>query len=436
MHYPLLSEKKVKGTALLNISALTHKKSFIGNSWNYTGTIIHFTPKDSSLAEETYIPTIVYLADQAGINRPLANCSYCLEGHLKKSNNKYIFYPEKNAPWYPLSDSWSFAEWRFKAKQAVKNYIQQKIHSEPSRSFLAGITTGDFENRLLSFEFSRFGLQHIMAISGFHFAIVATILSFILSLIIERRAVLIILMTLMTLYFLFLGNAPSIIRAWISCLITFAALLLEKVPSGLNSLGIGLLAVLILEPEMVHHLGFQFSFIVTAAILLFYSPIDHYLQFIFSKKTLSVVIEMNTLNQYGFIILALFRQALALSIAVNLAALPITLYYFQKFPLMGLIYNFFFPWMVSLSMLLLIVGFSLDLINFHLGNAIHRLNEIFTQFVLDYTYALPRSLDLYVQMNLHQNIVIIFLSIYFLAGIYLKHHLQKNSNSLSEVTYI
>ena len=145
--------------------------------------------------------------------RPLANCAYHLTGRLKKATNgNYIFYPEKNQPWYPLSGTWSLAEWRFRIKQEVNNYIKRKISNEPSRSFLAGITTGDFENRLLSFEFSRFGLQHIMAISGFHFSILAGILGFFISLLMGRKIALFVVMLLMTLYFLFLGHAPSVIQ--------------------------------------------------------------------------------------------------------------------------------------------------------------------------------------------------------------------------------
>lgn len=426
VRHPNLPEEGIKGSALLNISALTHKNSSMGKSWNYSGKILHFVPQDTSLEEIMNVPVTACLPDNESTQRPLADCSYLLKGRLKKTKNgTYIFYPEKNQPWYPLLATWSPAEWRFRAKQAANNYIMLKIPNEPSRSFLAGIATGEFENRLLSYEFSRFGLQHIMAISGFHFSIVAGILSFLLSLIAGRKIALIALMILMTLYFLFLGNAPSITRAWISCMIAFAAFLFEKPPSGLNSLGIGLFAVLIMDPEMAHHIGFQFSFTVTAAILLLYSPVDSCLQAIFPKKTLNTIIEMNSINQHGFIILGLFRQALALTIAVNLAALPITLSYFQKFPLMSVIYNFFFPWMVSISMLLLIGGLSFDLVSSDIGNLFHRVNEHFSQFVLDYTYTLPRSIDINLNLTLNQEAAVIFLGLYFSAGIYLRHFLQK-----------
>jgi competence protein ComEC len=420
VRHPSLPEKGMNGSALLDIAALTHKNTSYGNSWNYQGKILRFVSSGTSEEIMGNIPVTACLPDQESLKRPHANCTYLMEGKLKRTKmGKYIFYPKKNYPWQSIGGSWSPAEWRYQAKQAVNDYIKHKISREPVSSFLTGIATGDFENRLLSFEFSRFGLQHIMAISGFHFTIVASILGFLFSLLVGRKVALISLMILMTLYFLFLGSAPSVIRAWVSCMLAFSAFLVERPSSGLNALGVGLLAALIWDPELVHHIGFQFSFVATAAILIFYSPFDAYLQILFPKRRWSTLIDMNGINQHGFIVLSLFRQALALSLAVNLAALPITFYYFQKFPLMSILYNLFFPGMVSLSMLLLIAGFIGDLFTPYLGNLFHYINENFTQFVLDYTHALPRQLDIYFNASLSQEIVIVYLTLYFCTGMYL-----------------
>lgn len=427
VNHPNFQDQESQGTALFHITALTNSSSFIGKSWNYSGKMIYFEPENSEFLPHMNIPATVVLA-QTSIKRPLADGNYLLRGQLKKTKNgQYIFFPEKNSPWKLLSSSWSLAEWRFKAKQKVNQYLMQKYPNEPSGNFLAGIVTGEFENRLLSFEFSRFGLQHIMAISGFHFSIVAGILGFILSCFAGRKLALMILMLFMTAYFIFLGTAPSIMRAWMSCIIAFSGFLFEKQPSSLNSLGAGLLVVLIFDPEMARHIGFQFSFAVTAGILLLYSPIDSCLQTIMPKKTLSTVIKMNSLNQHGFIIFILFRQALALTIAVNLVAIPITLYYFQKFPVLSLVYNLFFPLMVSISMLLLIFGLSFDVICQFIGNIFHRVNEYFTHFVLDYTYHMPRYVDVSLNLSISSETIVVFLSCYFTFAIYIQNKTLKTN---------
>lgn len=429
VRYPELPERGLQGTAILNISSLSLKNTAMGSHWNYSGKLLRFIPEDKINEAYFNIPVTVSLPVKELTQKPYANSSYLLKGKLKKTERgRYLFTPAKNEPWRSINNTWSLAEWRFEMKEIAKKYIIKKIHREPARSFLAGIATGDFENRLLSFEFSRFGLQHIMAISGFHFSIVAAILSFFISFLLGRKTATILLMILMSLYFIFLGNAPSIVRAWISCMVGFAALIFKKQTSGLNALGIGLLVVLIANPEMAFHMGFQFSFIATAAILLFFPFFDYTLQFIFPKKSWSSLIKMNSLNRHGYLVIIFFRQAIALTLAVNLIALPLTLFYFQRFPLMGLLYNFFFPLMVSFVMLLFIISMCFDVFLPSFGDRLHHFNETITQFTLDYTYGLPHSLDVYFTTSLSQDAIVLFLVIYFGMGIYLTHFLRKQAN--------
>lgn len=437
MSYPDIPEQGIKGVAKVHLHAVSRKTNTFGKNWHYNAKVEHFIPEDSVYPTLRSIPVTIRIPDHKGSHRPLANSSYEIHGKLSKTKNgNYFLQPEKKLPWLPLSDSWSPVELRFNLKQTVNQYIKLRFQSESTGSFLAGIATGEFENRLLSFEFSRFGLQHIMAISGFHFAIVAGILSFCLSAFMPKKISLTLLIVFMTMYFIFLGSAPSIVRAWVSCILVFAALLFERTPLGLNSLGVGLLVVLIIDPALAYHIGFQFSFLVTASILLFYAPLDYYLQKVLHKRRLSVVIEMNSLNQYGFIILALFRQALALMLAVNLAAVPLTLYFFNKFPLLSIIYNFFIPWMVSIAMLLLIGGLIFDLINSHIGGIFHLMNEYFTEFMLDYTYYLPRSVDIKVHLAIHKEWLLMFLGIYFLIGIYLRYDLKNKREITTDFIYL
>lgn len=416
--YPDIPEKGLEGIAFFNPTILIQKSSSIGKQWNFRGRLTSFQSSEDNLQLQN-IPIVINLPNTPKIRRPPANKAYQIKGRLKKLKNTYVLIPSKEHPWEALKNSWSFTELRFQMKKRVSNYIAKSIKNEPSKGFLVGISTGDFENRFLSFELGRFGLQHIMAISGFHFAIVASILSFFLSPFIGQKLSCILLMLLLTLYFLFLGNSPSIIRAWISCMLGYCAFLLEKRSSGLNSLGIGLLVVLIIDPHMANSIGFQFSFAVTTAILLLFAPFDHLLQTIFPKRFLGTVIEMNTINQYGFIALVLIRQALALCMAVNAVALPMTLFYFGKFPLMSILYNFFFPWLVSLSMFFLLIGMLLDLVHIPFAHWMHSFNASYTEFVLNYAHKMPHSIDVHLNLTITAEFLIIYLTILFIAGIHL-----------------
>ncbi|HRD55049.1 MAG TPA: ComEC/Rec2 family competence protein, partial [Parachlamydiaceae bacterium] len=163
--------------------------------------------------------------------------------------------------------------------------------------------------------------------------------------------------------------------------------LIERPFKAINSMGCALIAVLLIEPLAINQLGFQFSFAVTFSILIFSKKTDEALQIIFRKRFLKNSLKINTLNQYGLVLLGFIREAFALSIAVNLAALPLTLYHFGQFPLLSILYNFFFPFMASISMLLLLIGFLLPF------SFIDSINTHFTKFLLEFAYDMPQTAD-------------------------------------------
>lgn len=236
-------------------------------------------------------------------------------------------------------------------------------------------------------------------------------------------------------YFLFLGWAPSITRAWITILIALLGLLLEKRSFALNSLGVALLVTLFLDPFCCQQIGFQFSFIVTASILLFHSASKFLVEQIWKKRPLSQMVEMSSLDQHGYYILSLLREAFALAISVNLTAFPIALFYFNKFPLMSLVYNLFFPFMVSISMLLLLLGilFSWSF----LGYVFHAINNRYTEFMLNFTYNLPTSWDITWRISSFPLwLLTLYLCLIFSAGILCRHYLESKKREVEDFVFI
>lgn len=415
---PHLPEEGVSGTAIFQVDSLSSTTTHIGKQWIYKGTIVRFESKDQSVVYKG-LPAKIVISQKEEIRRPPADTSYKVDGILKEgAPGNYLLKVKGDSPWHPVEGRFGLAEYRYLAKIAVGEYIQNHIKDPRNATFLTGIATGDFDDRLMRYEFSRFGLQHIMAISGFHFAIIAGILSMLLSLFFSLRKTFLILIVLLSSYFVFLGAGPSIMRAWITILIALLGFIAERKGSGLNSLGIALLAVVLYDPLVISGIGFQFSFATTAAILLLYGVLEPFSQKLFLKRRLSVMIRMSSLEQHIYFILATFRQAIALAVAVNLVALPMTLYYFQQFPIMSLLYNLFFPFMVSISMLLLIVGVLLSTF----GNAVHALNDMYTRFVLNFTYNAPPAMDyMWTTGEVSTELLIIYLSVVFFAAIGLRH---------------
>lgn len=424
IQFPEIPEgKEIIGTATFEINQLAMATQHLGKFANYKGRISTFYVNGKLVAKN--IPTNIKLSDRCIL--PLANRAYQIEGNLSAiSPHTFILRPNRDLPWMPLSWTWSSAAFRQRLKQSVSNYIHEHVKDKRSADFLSGIATGEFEDRMISQELGRFGLQHIMAISGFHFAIVAVMLGLFLRLIFGKRTSIIMLIGFITLYFIFLGCGPSILRAWITCMIALCSFLLERKSMALNTLGLALLGILGFDPLLSENMGFQFSFACTGAILLLFQPCDDLMKKVFYVRPLTISSKMSLFNQHLYCVLCFCREAFALGIAVNLVALPMTLFYFHKFPWMGLAYNLFFPFMVSIAMLLLMLGMLTAFIP-PLSDMIHSFNNNFTAFMLNYAYQLPTNFDfLWRSDSFSIELIILQLCIFFIAGIYYKTYAENS----------
>ena len=411
-----LNSEKV-GVAEIEISSISRTTTPFGKTWLYKANLFNFSIDGQLIARN--IPIRITQPDSSRSDRPVTSYKYRIYGRLKiLANGKYGFVPN-NIKWEPIAHSYNFADWRFQAKSSLQRHIDESIGNRHVASVLGGIATGSFDDMQLSNELSRFGLQHLMAISGLHFSILASLLGIGLCLIFSSRITSILTIILLSAYFIFLGNSPSVMRAWITLSIGLFGILTSKRSQALNSLGFAILVIVLYDPLSISEIGFQFSFIITASILIWFSPLDHLMQKIFMKRPLSQMVTYDWIDQHAYCILCFLRQALALTLAVNLAALPLTLYYFQKFPLMSLIYNLFFPFTVSLSMLLLLLAVMTAPIIPILSTLFHNINDQYTQFLLNLAFNLPVDFD----FNLYTEpfpgeFVLYYLLILFTLGIY------------------
>lgn len=435
-----LPEQGSTGTARFNIASVTQKRTAFGNAYLYQGKLHSFVPDSPEEENHSHgIPLTIQLTAKEGMERPPATHEYLIHGSLRVAgDHRYSLSPNKDEPWIPLrSKSWGFSEKRFQYKLQVKNYIHEKIFHPQAASFLSGIATGDFDDRSLQHEFGRFGLQHILAISGFHFGMIAGTLGFLLRFILSRSKAFVVLITMMTLYFLFLGITGSIIRSWITICVVLLGYLINKKSDSLNTLGLAFMAIFIIDPLLCRSLGFQLSFMCTASILFFFSPCDMILQQMWQKRHLSFVVRMNKFNQHGFICLTIVRQIIALTIAVHITAIPLTLFYFSKFPLLGLIYNLFFPFLVSISMLFLLVAFLFDLFIPMIGSVIHAFNSHYSQTMINLTFNMPKSLDIYIRAyEIPSSFMVMYFCFLLWVGIALTHYVENKQLERQDFVFL
>lgn len=425
------------GSIEFEIQSLSTSKTHFGKFWVYKGRIRKFYPDSKNPTEEgENIPCHLTLPFRLDWDRPMANKSYLIRGKLQKLGN-YIFFMNKEEPWIPLADTWSLAEFRYAAKNKLAHKIRDYIEDQQPATFLTGMATGEFDDRQMLFEFGRFGLQHIMAISGFHFSIVSAVLGMVLSLIFSKRTSILFLIFVLSFYFLFLGDNPSIMRAWVTVLIALAGFVIEKRHSGMNSLGIAMLVILIYNPLLCLNIGFQFSFLATGGILLLFHGFDLFLQHIFPKRALSQMILMDRVNQHGYFILSCCRQGLALTLAVNLISIPLVLHYFHKFSVMSLLYNLFFPFMVSISLFFLIMGGCISLILPSLGELVHQLNNYYTRFILNYTYNIPSTLDIIWRVESYPTALLVLqLCLIFYLGMWMEQKAEERREERQDFAFL
>lgn len=173
-------------------------------------------------------------------------------------------------------------------------------------------------------DFSRAGVRHILALSGFHISILYVILEMIFLIRISkhkwRKRLPILIVIILWLYAFIAGMSPSLVRAVIMCTIfTIGKLHTDKLLS-FRVLFISAIVMLLYEPLLIFHVGFQLSYLSMIGILLIGVPLCHLYN--------------------GYTIIDRFVWCtLSISLTCSLFTLPLVAYTFGNIPLLGLFTN-------------------------------------------------------------------------------------------------
>lgn len=275
-------------------------------------------------------------------------CLQISESHVKMKMDR-IFSIEKKH---------NLVELRYLYKNQFNHFLHQHIQDYWIYTFLSALLTGDMNENLLKYAFGKTGLQHVMAISGSHFILLALFFSFFLNFFFRPNLKNTILIILMNLYFLFVGPTPSVERAYIMIQIALFCEIYQKKYFALQGLGISLILLLIYSPLNLCDLGFQLSYLSTFALLLFFPSFKER----FSRERSNNASQQMEMRKKTWPGLKISQESLALMCAVNLLLIPVLLYLFHKFSLFSLVYNLFIPFLVGVLMLICLFILSLDFI--------------------------------------------------------------------------
>ncbi len=230
------------------------------------------------------------------------------------------------------------------ARDGISLLIDQTNRGE-SRHVLKALITGDRSQitPTLRDAFNRAGVGHLLAISGLHIGIVATVsfmlFSWILSYIkfflwqgwVKKGAAILSLFPVLA-YGMIAGMSPSTQRAVIMVFMFLMTFLFEREQDSLNTLAIAAMAILMVSPPSLFSISFQLSFSAVLAIICGISKLRNKTEPGSQKENRS----------YARSLAGKLFTFLSVSFFAIMGTLPLVLYYFNQVSLVGLLTNLIF----------------------------------------------------------------------------------------------
>ncbi len=346
----------------------------------YKGTISRFTC-DGKIFKN--IKAGMFLSKKIK-GRPAAACDYMISGCLKIKRGRAYFKPCGHMQQVP--HTYSLAEWRYGLQKKVKKHLRSKLPNHNAQDFLIALLCGDLTNDELRFCFNKTGLQHILAVSGMHFGILLLICKLFLRFFRNKTM---LLLPLCVFYLLFIGAAPPIFRAFIMIFLSLFAEIIGRRNLAPNALGAALLLTVLLSPTQLFSAAFQLSFLASAALLIILPCVEELLGHVLKKRVSKAGFFLP--SRIGYMIMIPLKSALALTLTINLALLPLIFWHFGQFSLLSIPYNLFFPLLTVAALFLLMAALVLDVIAPPVGSLLHLINSGYTGAILKIVQNAPKA---------------------------------------------
>lgn len=229
---------------------------------------------------------------------------------------------------------------------AVKNKFSAKIKAlipAPEAGLLEGLIIGGSGNlsKEIQAGFSRTGMTHIVAVSGYNITIVAEYLMLLgLFLGLWRRQAFWFALIGIWIFILMTGFPASAIRAGVMGTLLLYAMKNGRLANAGNAIVFAAAVMLLWNPLLLRYdVGFQLSFLATIGIVYFYPLFEKY----FGEK----------LKKYP-VIFSFIAEILFMSLSAQIFVLPIILFNFQTLSLVSPVTNILVLPILPITML---VGF-------------------------------------------------------------------------------
>jgi len=317
------------------------------NRQSATGRLLVTVPKDS-LAKQLHAGDVLIIADNPQpIAASLNPYQFDYAAYMKKQDvfhqlrlkNNYILAGQQKGFNYHIEHLRntlisSFNIHHYPAQ--IQNLINTLLFGQ--RQDMDKDTTTSYTNA---------GVVHILAISGLHFTLLFIGLNWLLAPLKRAKHIgyaghFISIMALMWLFAFITGLSASVVRAVVMLSFVLAGELFNRRANLYNSLAVSALVLLLAKPNFLFDAGFQLSYIAVFAIV--------WLQPIYSK-----------MKRSKYWLVNFTKDTVVISLVAQIGVLPLSLYYFNQFPLLFLVANVV---VIPLSNIVLGLGIAVLLLNF------------------------------------------------------------------------
>lgn len=163
-------------------------------------------------------------------------------------------------------------------------------------------------------EFRISGAVHVLSISGFHVAVVALSIQYLLGVFgnsLPRFLHMILLLSSIWLFVILAGLGPSAFRSGLMFSLFFIGKLARRGLTSYQVIGFAGVILLVIDPLSIYDLGFQLSFAAVWGIVTFYTSLS------------TLIVSKNKLIRFLW-------NSISLSLSAQIGTLPILLYSFKE----------------------------------------------------------------------------------------------------------
>lgn len=342
------SPEKRELTTRFTLKVIAVKDS-LGNVHRTSGSVMAFASNNERTDSLQYGQILYIYKNPTTVEGPANPGQFDYQSHLRKKGILHqVFLRENDWMFTGGSDPNPFFVLSYRIRDHLLQALRDNGLDKDEFAVASAILLG-YDDKLPQYlrkGYTAAGAMHILCVSGLHVGIVFLIVNFLLGLAGKSRMMnigrTVILLVSIWLYALITGLSPSVLRATVMLSFVLLGRLLSRKGNIINSLSASAFILLLADPMTLYHIGFQLSYLAVLGIVLFHKPI------------FDLIFIRNKVLRYAW-------EITVVSIAAQLTTTPLSVYYFDQFPVYFWLSNLF---LVPLSFLVIVVGMSVLMLSF------------------------------------------------------------------------